>query len=728
MSEKLGTAVLDLVADKSAMSKTLSDAKKESETTIRSMGESAKQMGAKLTRTLTPIALGLGVAFKKAFDEFDAGADALAAGTGKVGKELEGLVASMKNVGGRVTQPLSEVGKVMAELAQRTGATGKPLEDLTKKVLDLARITGGDAQASVAGLTRLFGDWSIATKDQGFAIDKMTALWQETGIEVQQLSELMVQFGSPLRQLGLGFNETAAMLAKFEQEGVNIQTVMPGLRQALGNFAEAGREPAAALKETIEAIKAAGSTGDAYKVKIGNLGGALDVFGKRAGADLVAAIREGRFELDDLIGVVENARGTTDAAAEATLDYSDKLSMWRNKIIGVIGPFGEMGAAVMGAVASIGPALFGFGVVADSTFGKLIGGWIKSAATAVASAAVHVAQWVWMGVQALLAAAKIALAWLIALGPIALVIAAVVGLAALIFLNFEKIKEWIGKAWQWVKTTTSNVWNAIIGFLKDIWNRAVEATRSGLQRINQWVIDRFNDAVTWIKQLPGRVRDIIVDLWDRAVAATREGLQRINQWIVDRFNDAVAWIKELPGRVRSAIVDVWDRAWLATKLGLLKINLWIRDQLDKLVQWFKDLPGNIVDAVGDLSRLLVDAGRAAINGLWEGMKNALPGPLGLAASIAGKIADLKGPLSYDLKVLVPNGEALMAGLREGLAAGFEADVAPMMGAITASIAAPPAAVGDSYTFNGNLSFPNVKDGRDAEGFLTDLRQVVGQGV
>jgi hypothetical protein len=75
----------------------------------------------------------------------------------------------------------------------------------------------------------------------------------------------MVQFGSPLRQLGLDFETTAAMFARFEKEGVNIQAAMPGLRMALKNFAADGREPAPALMETIEAIKGASSTAKATR-------------------------------------------------------------------------------------------------------------------------------------------------------------------------------------------------------------------------------------------------------------------------------------------------------------------------------------------------------------------------------------------------------------------------------------------------------------------------------
>jgi hypothetical protein len=49
---------------------------------------------------------------------------------------------------------------------------------------------------------------------------------------------------------------------------------------------------------------------------------------------------------------------------------------------------------------------------------------------------------------------------------------------------------------------------------------------------------------------------------------------------------------------------------------------------------------------------------------------------GWIGGIADQIAALKGPLPYDKKVLIENGEALMAGLRRGLHDSFEGEVLP----------------------------------------------------
>jgi len=149
---------------------------------------------------------------------------------------------------------------------------------------------------------------------------------------------------------------------------------------------------------------------------------------------------------------------------------------------------------------------------------RMAAAWLASKATAVASMAVTVATmvagWAVMGVQALLGAAKIALAWIIAMGPIAIVIAAVIGLGVLIFKNMDTIKGWISAAWNWIKDVTSTVWDAIkaapaaaFKFIKDAF---LKYTPLGIiishwDQIKSAVGNAITGAVDFVKAFPGRV-------------------------------------------------------------------------------------------------------------------------------------------------------------------------------------------------------------------------------
>ena len=107
------------------------------------------------------------------------------------------------------------------------------------------------------------------------------------------------------------------MFARFEQEGVNIQTPMPGLRMGLKNLAL----PSDELKEKMEDLGVAtGIPSRGSDIFALFLGGQLDnaeetflatsVFGGRAFADMKAAIEEGRFEFEDLIKGMRTGKGS----------------------------------------------------------------------------------------------------------------------------------------------------------------------------------------------------------------------------------------------------------------------------------------------------------------------------------------------------------------------------------------------------------------------------------
>jgi hypothetical protein len=391
-----------------------------------------KGLGSSLTRSLTPVAAGIAVAWGSAFQSVDEGLDSIRVATGATGDELKGLEGSAKRVAGQVTQPFSEVGKTMGDLAARTGLTGKPLEDLTKQVLNLAKITGGDAQASVAGLTRVFGDWGVESEDQAATMDMLFRASQETGIGIDQLSGNVVRFGAPLRQMGFSLEESAGLFGKFEKEGVNSQLVVGSMRIALGKLAREGvKDVPAAFKGIIKSIKNAGSVGEANAQ-------AMELFGARAGPDMAAAIREGRFDIEELFNQIKGGKDTISTATKDTEDLGDSFAKIKNKVVAVLGPFGEIGSVIFGAVAAIGPMIFGLGALTSA--------------------------------QGVAAAASRVLSFAMTALPFVAIAAAVILLAVIIFKNWDTIKKFLLKVWDVLKKAGIAVWNAIKGVVLPVFN------------------------------------------------------------------------------------------------------------------------------------------------------------------------------------------------------------------------------------------------------------------
>lgn len=124
---------------------------------------------------------------------------------------------------------------------------------------------------------------------------------------------------------------------------------------------------------------------------------------------------------------------------------------------------------------------------------------------------------------------------------------------------------------------------------------------------------------------------------------------------------------ELPGFISEQI----DAMKSAAGTSLKGVEKKFSDTGGNIVTEVSSWPGKIEDALGDLSGIGSTAGSALMSGLLDGMKSGEEAVLTYAGTLADKIAQQKGPLPYDERVLIPNGKALMTGLGVGMENGFQ---------------------------------------------------------
>lgn len=92
----------------------------------------------------------------------------------------------------------------------------------------------------------------------------------------------------------------------------------------------------------------------------------------------------------------------------------------------------------------------------------------------------------------------------------------------------------------------------------------------------------------------------------------------------------------------------------------------IRGRVDTAIAIFKRIPGQIKGLFSNAGNLLKGAGRAIIDGFKKGLTNAWQGVKDFVGGIGDWIAKNKGPISYDRKLLIPAGKAIMGGLTKSL--------------------------------------------------------------
>lgn len=449
-----------------------------------SLAPIASKLGAMLK---TPIGLGitagigLALAGLKLGGEFDEAFDTIRVGTGATGEALAGLEEDFRAVFGSVPTSMGPAATAIADLNRRLGLTGTPLQDLAGQFLELSRITGTDLSTNIAEVTRVFGDWSIATDQQQGSLDTLFRASQATGTSVDQLAGHLVRYGAPFRQLGFSFEEAATLIGKFEKEGVNTELVLGSLRIALGKMARDGEDAQTTFQRITEEIANAGSASEANAL-------ALELFGARAGPDMAAAIREGRFEIGELFATVAGGSETVLGAAADTADWQESMQLLGNNLKLIFEPLATGVFKVVGeAVGKLAEWITGLRTaIADPSSGlgqtfRTMGA-IFSEVGAVIGSVIDAVMVIWdrWGEQIM---AAVSFVWGGIQGVIEPVLHTIKGLIELITGLITL--DW-SRAWEGIKGILSGVWESLEGIVR----RPIEA----IQRVIGGALDTIKEA------------------------------------------------------------------------------------------------------------------------------------------------------------------------------------------------------------------------------------------
>jgi TP901 family phage tail tape measure protein len=326
----IGTINIVLSASTSDFEAALKQAVK----TTKSFGRDLEDFGKVATAAITVPLAGIGTAAVAAALKIDDAMDQIRASTGAMGADMKQLGDDLRAVVGTVPNDIEQVADAISGLNQRLGLAGEPLQAMATQMLNLAEITKTDVGPLIESTTRVFASFGIAAEDQAGSLDVMFRATQQSGIGIQKLSDLVVQFGPSMRALGLSFNDTVAYIAAFERSGVNTEKAMMGMNTALKTFAKAGvADVGAALQGVIQHIKDTATQSEATAA-------AIKVFGAKAGPELADAIRSGRMEIGEFLTKIREGPDTINKAAEANRGFAEQVKIMRERVTEALEPIG----------------------------------------------------------------------------------------------------------------------------------------------------------------------------------------------------------------------------------------------------------------------------------------------------------------------------------------------------------------------------------------------------
>lgn len=122
-----------------------------------------------------------------------------------------------------------------------------------------------------------------------------------------------------------------------------------------------------------------------------------------------------------------------------------------------------------------------------------------------------------------------------------------------------------------------------------------------------------------------------------------------------------------------------------------------------VVSWFRGIPGTIGGFFSGAGTLLYNAGASIISGFLNGLKSMWSNVTGWISGIGDWIKAHKGPISYDRRLLIPAGQAIMTGFAQGLNTGFDNSVETAISRANRRLAAMPL----NLSAQGNTAMPAV---------------------
>lgn len=702
-----------------------------------------------------------------------------------IGMTRDKMVKWGQNIASNFAVPIEDTQEALYDLfSSMEFGPGKTnsLED-AKTMLEQVAIAavGGSTDMNTAGesLVGIMNSYDIGVKDSSKVNDLMFRLVKEGVGNYQEMANAMGIAGPSARNASQDFQETAAMIAlmtrhgqkigrvgtfaarafdqmtvpkvakNFKELGVkifdasgnlrNMSDIVRDTKDALGDMKD--EERTAAVDELFKGGRGAIQARRFFDAALNDTSGLYEQLNKD--------MREAGQVTDENGNKVGAAKLAYDELASADMNQilisSNKLQVAIQEIGKVIAP---IKASVMGFFGDLAEKFSQLSPEAKDNIVKIAG--VVGILMIVAGAIMAI-----VGAVLLFSAAGALVGGLaVVLTPVLAVVAAVAVLAAIayiVYANWESISAWFMGIWEKIEEPV----NQFVSTLQAGWDNIVSAANDAITEF-QPAIDKIIELFDYISEqsvkLIGPLLLVLGGIWTIISSVISGILPGLGQF----FGNLIAMIAGNIELIIAFFTGDWDRipeilsGILDSVLGVVEgsingivgffsglwgsiVSLITGSDTGPITTWFKELPNKIKNAMGDLSKVLSGAGKAIIEGFWNGMKDLWEGAKAWVGGIADWIAKNKGPISVDLHLLEPHGEAIFKGFNKKLAQGIEntksliGEVAPMLQSETPNSSVNYRNVGEfgGSTFKMDVHTQEINPEKHSAELAEEIRKKLG---
>lgn len=587
------------------------------DTDLDGVGGKLKRAGKKLA----PIANAAGLAAGAALAGGVVGAINVEQGNAKLAAQLGATGPTAKRLGkvaGSVYadgfgDSMSAVDDAIASVVHNIGgmrnASSKQLKGVTKQVLSLSNVFDQDLGQTTRAVGTLMRTGLAKNAKQ--ALDIITKGMQTGANKADDLLDTINEYGTQFRKLGLSGKQSMGLLRQGLQGGARDADVVADSLKEFSIRAVDGS------KLTAKGFKMLGLDGEKMAHRIGKGGksankaldktldrlrgikdpvkrskAAVALFGTQA-EDLGKAL----YKLDP--SKATKAMGKTEGATKKLGNTMQdtaaaKLEKFKRAATQAFTQLGAQALPVLKPLLGLlkqysgvlVPVAAGFaGLLAAIKIGSAVASTAQAISTFAKSAKLaSAAAKVWTAVQWLLNAAMSA-------NPIGIVVIAIAALVAAFIIAYKKsatFRKIVHAALHGVKVAAMAVWHWLKNSFVPFFTKTIP---------HAWhVVAHF------AKKIWGGIKKVAKVVWHAIMAVIRG--------YVNTVLAVVGWFARLPGRIRAWFGRVKDAAVA---------------KLRALVDWVRTVPGKVKRALGNAAHILLAKGKALIQGLLDGVRNAMRG-------------------------------------------------------------------------------------------------------
>ena len=221
-------------------------------------------------------------------------------------------------------------------------------------------------------------------------------------------------------------------------------------------------------------------------------------------------------------------------------------------------------------------------------------------------------------------------------------------------------------AWDTASSFFSGLPDTVSGFFSGAGTLLSTAGTDIVSSLQSGAETAWDTASSWFGGLPDGISKVFSGAASWLTTSGSSVINGLKSGAQTAWNTADSWLGGLPSSIRGTFSG--GISWLTTSGGNIMSGLrsGMTNAWNSARSWISGLRGTITSLFSGASSWLSSAGRSITNGLWNGLRSGWNWITSQVSSWGRTLANIKGPESYDKKLLVPNGEWITEGLLTGL--------------------------------------------------------------